>query len=143
MFRRFSSNLKIVNILVLFSFLCTLIAPYAPAQSLNLPAAGEFVNLSYTYSFPVLRGIKFDPNDPLTIEFIIDTADKPGISRDEAAPLIRYFLAALTIPEEDIWVNLSPYENDTVVSENLGVTDLGKDLLSQDYVLKKLLSYLS
>jgi hypothetical protein len=28
--------------------------------------------------------------------------------RTEAAKLIKYFLASLTIPEKDLWVNLSP-----------------------------------
>ena len=50
----------------------------------------------------------------------------------------KYFLAGLTIPEGDLWVNLSPYEKDRMVPEALGQTDLGRDLLAQDYILKQL-----
>jgi len=28
--------------------------------------------------------------------------------KDESRKLIKYFLASLTIPEKDLWVNLSP-----------------------------------
>ena len=29
--------------------------------------------------------------------------------------MIKYFFAALTIPDKDIWVNLSPYEKDRMI----------------------------
>ena len=115
----------------------------AYAESLNLTPINQFVPLSNTYSFPVLKGLKLDPNNPLTLEFIVDTADKRDIAEEEASNLVRYFLAGLTIPEEEIWVNLSPYEKERVIPENLGQTDLGKDLLSQDYLLKQLTSSLT
>ncbi len=44
----------------------------------------------------------------------------------------------MTIPEKDLWVNLSPYEKDRIVPEALGQTALGRDLLAQDYFLKQL-----
>jgi phosphotransferase system HPr-like phosphotransfer protein len=47
-------------------------------------------------------------------------------------------MAGLTIPEGDLWVNLSPYEKSRMVPEALGQTDLGRDLLAQDYILKQL-----
>ncbi|MBF0593602.1 MAG: hypothetical protein HQL22_01395, partial [Candidatus Omnitrophica bacterium] len=49
-----------------------------------------------------------------------------------------YFLAALTTPEKDFWVNLSPYENDRIVPEAFGRTQMGQDLLEQDYILKQI-----
>ncbi|MDO8675846.1 MAG: histidine phosphatase family protein [Candidatus Omnitrophota bacterium] len=52
--------------------------------------------------------------------------------------LIKYFLTALTIPEKDLWVNLSPYEKDRMIAENLGKTQMGQDMLAQDYILKQL-----
>ncbi len=55
--------------------------------------------------------------------------------------LIKYFMAALTIPEEDLWVNLSPYEAHRITPQKLGETELGKSLLSQDYILKQLIQY--
>jgi hypothetical protein len=56
----------------------------------------------------------------------------------DANRLIKYFLASLTVPEKDLWVNLSPYEEDRIAPESLGPTDLGKELLEQDYILKQL-----
>lgn len=115
----------------------------AYAESLNLSPVNQFIPLSNTYSFPILKGLKFDPANPLEMKFIIDTADKREVTKEEAATLIRYFLASLTIPEEEIWVNLSPYEEDKIIPPALAQTDLGKDLLSQDYLLKQLTSSLT
>jgi hypothetical protein len=58
--------------------------------------------------------------------------------KQQANQLVKYFLAGLTIPEGDLWVNLSPYEKNRMVPEALGQTDLGRDLLAQDYILKQL-----
>ena len=52
--------------------------------------------------------------------------------------LIKYFLASLTVPEKDLWVNLSPYEKDRMIAPNLGQTTMGRDMLAQDYILKQL-----
>ena len=73
----------------------------------------------------------------MRIDFIIDTKDKKDVSQNEAAKLIRYFLAGLTIPEKDLWVNLSPYEKERIVPNELGQTELGRELLEQDYILKQ------
>ncbi len=58
--------------------------------------------------------------------------------KQQVNQLVKYFLAGLTIPESDLWVNLSPYEKDRMVPEALGQTNLGRDLLAQDYILKQL-----
>src|SRR5882672_274307 len=42
------------------------------------------------------------------------------------------------MPEKDLWVNLSPYEKDRTIPEALSQTDMGRDLLAQDYILKQL-----
>ena len=63
--------------------------------------------------------------------------------KSESRELIKYFLTSLTVPEKDLWVNLSPYEKDRVIPENLSFTELGKDLLGEDYVLKQLMSSLT
>ncbi|MCP4651832.1 MAG: hypothetical protein GY858_00380 [Candidatus Omnitrophica bacterium] len=109
----------------------------------NLPAPTTLVPLSKVHSQPSLKGLKIDPNDPFKFEFIIDPADQEDISDKEMIRLVNYFLAALTIPEEDLWVNLSPHEQDRVTSDNLAITDLGKDLLKEDYILKQLVSTLT
>ena len=49
--------------------------------------------------------------------------------------MVEYFLASLTIPDDEMWVNLSPYEKDWIISEGLGLTSMGRDLLAQDYML--------
>ena len=63
----------------------------------------------------LIRGIQIHPNDPLKFNFLIDPGDS-GVTgpalRAEANKMIKYFLAALTVPEDQIWVNLSPYEGD-------------------------------
>ncbi|HQP10866.1 MAG TPA: nucleoside-diphosphate kinase, partial [Candidatus Omnitrophota bacterium] len=56
----------------------------------------------------------------------------------ESEKLVKYFLASMTIPKDDLWVNLSPYENDRIIPEELGKTELGRDMLAQDYILKQL-----
>lgn len=118
------------------------LTPLSAAQTsvYNLPAPTSFVPLSEVQSHPVLKGIKIDPKDPFNLEFIIDTKNKENVDETEVNRLIEYFLAAVTIPEKDLWVNLSPFEGDRVTSEKLGFTNLGKDLLGKDYILKQLLS---
>jgi len=113
------------------------------AIAYSLPSPTQILPLSKWHSYPVLKGIRIDPEDPLNLEFIIDTASQEDVNKEEASRLIRYFLAGLTLPDEELWVNLSPYEEERVVSDALALTDLGKDMLSQDYVLKQLLSSLT
>ncbi len=63
---------------------------------------------------------------------------KADALKTEASKLIKYFLAALTVPEKDLWVNLSPYEKDRIVPDAFGQTEMGRDLLAQDYLLKQI-----
>ena len=37
-----------------------------------------------------------------------------------------------------MWVNLSPYEKDRIVPDAFGQTEMGRDLLAQDYILKQI-----
>ena len=130
---------KIVCLSVVISFLGNMVFPaWLKASELALPSPIQFVNLSGPHSFAVLKGLKFDPKDPLMMKFIIDNGDEQDVSEEEASNLVRYFLAGLTIPAENLWVNLSPYEKDRVAPDILARTDLGKDLLSQDYLLKQI-----
>jgi hypothetical protein len=101
---------------------------------------------SAPYDPPVLRGIKFDPADPLKFDFIIYEGQNhlgKAALEEESAKLIRYFLAGLTIPEEDLWVNLSPYEHDKIAPQEFSQTDIGKEMLAQDYLLKQLAASLT
>ena len=58
--------------------------------------------------------------------------------KQESTKLIKYFLASLTIPEKDLWVNLSPYEKNRIVPDAFGKTEMGRDLLAEDYMLKQI-----
>ena len=75
----------------------------------------------------------------MRFDFILDVGDgsKPFL-REESSKLIKYFLASLTIPEKDLWVNLSPYEKDRVIPQSFGLTEMGRDLLAEDYMLKQI-----
>jgi glycosyltransferase involved in cell wall biosynthesis len=126
---------------LLFVFLSNvlIISPIC-AQPLTLPAAGSRIVLSEIYSPIQLKGIKVNPHNPLKFEFVLDKGDeKPDVNlRNESIRLIKYFLAALTVPDKDLWVNLSPYEKDRITADSFGITEMGRDLLGQDYILKQL-----
>lgn len=109
----------------------------------SMPAPGEMVTTSPEFVPVTIKGIKIFPKDPLRFDFIIDTGSD-SLSREnlkiESSKLIKYFLASLTIPEEDLWVNLSPYEENRIVPSNFGITEMGRDLLAQDYMFKQITS---
>ncbi|MBF0388460.1 MAG: hypothetical protein HQL20_11560 [Candidatus Omnitrophica bacterium] len=115
------------------------------AQHAVLPAPGSMMPLSAAFAPPLLKGIRVYRNDPFRFDFILDQGDpkeaRPGLisgSRSlSAARMLKYFLASLTVPEKDLWVNLSPYEKDRIVPEAFGQTEMGRDLLAQDYILKQ------
>jgi galactose mutarotase-like enzyme/CheY-like chemotaxis protein len=117
--------------------------PQAMAQALNLPAPGTMVTVSDAFTPVMMKGLKVHPENPLQFDFLIDSghsgmALQSDAFKAESDRLIRYFLASLTIPEKDLWVNLSPYEHDRMINAELGKTGLGRDMLAQDYILKQL-----
>ncbi len=136
--------LRFMNGCILLSFVSSVVLPppYSHAQeSLFLPAPGTMVVASPNFIPAVMKGIKIFPDNPLRFDFIIDTGHSNlagDALKTESTKLIKYFLATLTIPEDDLWVNLSPYEKDRIIPDKFGVTEMGRDLLAQDYVLKQL-----
>ena len=48
----------------------------------------------------------------------------------------------MTVPDKDQWVNLSPYEKNRIIEGDFGKTEMGHDLLAQDYLLKQITSSL-
>ena len=119
---------------------------FLPTQSyaqsvLNLPAPGVMVTTSTVFIPPVLKGLIINPEQPFQFDFVFDSGDsvltKEEI-QDESTKLIKYFLASLTMPEDELWVNLSPYEKDRIIPYEFGKTEMGRDLLAQDYLLKQL-----
>ena len=142
--RKQSFLFKSTALAIVITFLTGSIVPppKVGAQSvLNLPIPGSMVHLSPAYAPAILKGIKIFPDNPLRFDFIVDTGDTTLTGKDlksESAKLIKYFLAALTVPEDDLWVNLSPYESDRIIPKAFGATEMGRDLLAQDYILKQL-----
>jgi hypothetical protein len=71
----------------------------------------SWVSVSGEFTPSVMQAIKIDPDDPFHISFFFrngqERPDEP-VLRSEALRLVGYFLAALTIPEDEVWVNLSP-----------------------------------
>ncbi|MBF0489767.1 MAG: 50S ribosomal protein L11 methyltransferase [Candidatus Omnitrophica bacterium] len=143
---------KLISIVLLVSFLTTTQGSHiVQAQELTLPVAGVRGHLSPEFNPPILRGIKVYPDNPFRFEFVLDQGDRTSLEaksesilakedylKTESTKLIKYFLASLTVPEKDLWVNLSPYEKDRIVPESFGQTEMGRDLLAQDYILKQI-----
>ena len=93
------------------------------------------------YNPAIIRGLAINPDNPLQFDFIIDTGDDDlsgDVLHAESTKLIKYFLTSLTVAEDNMWVNLSPYEKDRIIPEGFGRTEMGRDLLAQDYLLKQL-----
>ncbi len=135
---------RVVLILTLFSFVSGLVLPPQAVQAniLSLPAPGSLVTVSEAFTPAILKGLTIHPENPLQFDFIIDKGDEiPDVDtglKPVSTKLIKYFLASLTTPEEDLWVNLSPYEKDRITADGFGHTEMGRDLLAQDYLLKQL-----
>ena len=125
----------------LVAFVATSV-PLSYAQSVvPMPAPGTMVALSGSFAPPTLKGIKVHQDNPFRLDFILDKGNSVNSIEQlklESTRLIKYFLASVTVPEKDLWVNLSPYEKDRIVPDAFGVTEMGRDLLAQDYMLKQI-----
>jgi len=117
------------------------------AQILSyMPAPNQLITSGQNYDLPYLVGMRFDTDNPLEFTFVLNrgSLERDGMRiRREVDKNARYFLAALSLPAKDLWVNLSPYESGRIISSTLSLTDLGKDMLGEDYVLKQLASSLT
>jgi hypothetical protein len=135
---------KILSLTVIVCFFLTSLTPLPQAHAdsvLGLPAPGTMVRITSQFQPAIIKGIKVDPDNPLLFNFLIDPGQivlNQDEQKSEYRKLIKYFLAALTTPEHDMWVNLSPYEHHRMTSNNLGQTEMGRDMLAQDYILKQL-----
>jgi len=138
---------KIIIIPILsFAFITSQVLPIraiyaAVSPSAILPEAGTLLEPTPNYYPAIMHGISLYPDNPLQFDFIIDSGDdylKGEAFSAEATKLIKYFMAALTVPDKEQWVNLSPYEKDRIIPKSFGITAMGRDLLSQDYLLKQL-----
>ncbi len=146
----FRQTRKAVSIVILAAFIITSIK--SPAYSstplttsadtvLSLPALGTMVNLSPEFTPAHLKGMIIHPQDAFKFDFIVYKGDRELTGeqkKEEYTKLIKYFLASLAVPDDDQWVNLSPYEKDRIIKDDFGKTLMGRDLLAQDYILKQI-----
>ncbi len=131
-------------VLIVFVFSC-ITPPCGFAQSVSalglMTQPGAQVGLTGAYMPSYLKGMVINPGDPFKFDFIIYRGDEnfTDLQKQQQYPkLIKYFLAALAVPDTDQWVNLSPYEKDRIIPASFGNTEMGRDLLAQDYLLKQL-----
>ena len=127
-------------------FLPISMAQIHPETVADLPTAGTMILNSEDFTPVIVKGVTIDPENPLRFDFIVDTGDTHLAENQftqESYQLIKYFLASLTIPEDEMWVNLSPYEQERIIPDGLGVTEMGRDLLAQDYLLKQVTASLA
>src|SRR5476651_1029044 len=141
----FKQMRRAVSIIILVAFIATSIKSPAYAQIVDpmphLPTPGTMVHLSPEFTPAYLKGIVIHPENALKFDFIIYKGDKvltDAQKRLEYTKLTKYFLASLAIPDDDQWVNLSPYEKDRIIKDDFGKTEMGRDLLAQDYMLKQI-----
>jgi hypothetical protein len=146
---------RLLNFFVLVTFCFSNISGYAQAISPGQPSKDalggqgnpaptlNLLPVSQPLSHATLKGIKVNPDNLFDLKFIIDTNNDKDINKDEAQVLVNYFFAGLTLPEKDLWVNLSPYEQSRIIPDSTATTQLGEGLLSQDYLLKQLASSLT
>ena len=136
--------------LFVFRILCCFIAGVVLVSlfSREISALGQTVlsgavSLSVEKDLPFVRGVNFDPSNPFEMDFIIDPAGHKQVSTAERQKLLRYFLAALTIADDKLWVNLSPDEQYRIIDPAVEKTEIGQVLLEQDLVLKQLAASLT
>jgi len=145
---RFNPTFRVLAAFVCFCFLYEIIvtdilrlqssvasAQFNPSANLVMPSAA--------FLPPALKAIHIDPQAPLEIDFIIDSADQSKVNQQEVNKLVQYFLATMTTPEQDMWVNLSPYESKRIIAPQFGETSAGRELLAQDQMLKQLAASLT
>ncbi len=149
-FQRSSKTLssRIFSFFLAFTFIFSSIMPTGAAAQLiptpaPMPVVGSMVPVSGSYTPAIIRGLEIVPDNPLAFSFMVDlgdsglTAESPEL-KNIGQRLINYFMAGLTVPKDEFWVNLSPYEQNRIIPDSLGQTEMGRDMLAQDYLLKQL-----
>ncbi len=94
------------------------------------------------YSPPTLKSLIVHPESTDNyFDFILDTQEEPVENEEKLEPmakeLIDYFFLGITLPSEDLWVNLNSVRQNAITSPRLALTDIGKVLLEADLRLKK------
>ncbi|MDP8211906.1 MAG: ATP-binding protein [Candidatus Zapsychrus exili] len=130
---------KTISVFITLAFSCNIALPaYAQSAFANNP-----IVLGTTFTPAVIKGLRVSVDNPLKFNFIVDRGGFEGAElKGEYTKLIKYFLASLTTKEDDMWVNLNPREQNRIIPQSFGQTEMGRDLLSQDYLLKQITSSL-
>ncbi|MBF0478450.1 MAG: hypothetical protein HQL26_03105, partial [Candidatus Omnitrophica bacterium] len=115
----------------------------ANAQTTLVIPQVALLSPSVSFSLPTLKGIALDAADPFKMNFIVEAGNNSLVQQDQIKQLTQYFLTFLTIPEKDLWVNLSPHESNRIITADLESTSVGRDMLVQDYILKQLAASLT
>ncbi|MFC1698750.1 hypothetical protein ACFL1I_02155 [Candidatus Omnitrophota bacterium] len=94
------------------------------------------------YTPPTLKSLIVHPESTDNyFDFILDTQEEPVEDEDSLEPiakeLIDYFFLGITLPSDDLWVNLNSVRQNAITSPRLALTDIGKVLLEADLTLKK------
>ncbi len=131
----------IINSIIaaIFAVQTLLIVPQVQAQ--QLPEVGSMISLTPAFQPALMVGMSVNPSDPFQFEFFVDGGEQdlaPEAFKQLSVQFIKYFMAALTVPEEEMWVNLSPGEHDRIIPPDFSRTAMGRDLLAEDYMLKQL-----
>jgi len=136
-----TSLFRFIVSVVLVAFIGLLPAQPSYAQvSIVMPAPGQMIHITRHFEPPQMVGLKINLKDPFNFDFIMDRGETPmsdSVEKEEFNKIIKYFLVALTMPNSDMWVNLSPYESKRIIPKVFGQTEMGRDLLAQDYILKQ------
>lgn len=134
-----------VTSLLTTTFISPVYAQLAVNPLTGLPQPGTALNTSDAFEPLLVTGLHLYPDNPYQLDFILNRGqtqlDQNQITA-QTQELVKYFLAALTTPSDEMWVNLSPQEAERVIPEGFGKTQMGRDLLAQDYLLKQLTSSL-
>lgn len=127
---------KITTIFLILIFTGT----SALSAPLPIDVSSSVETISRTNLAAMAMGLKFDAGQPVDVQMIIDPADSNASESDiksQAQTFMEYFMAGLTMRQDQLWVNLSPLEPDRIIPEPLSQTQLGRGLLVQDYLLKQ------
>lgn len=122
----------------------------------TISSIAESIKLT-PYTPPTLKSLIIHPDSSDNyFDFILDTADsnlanlptqstavgqvirlESGGLEDAAKELIDYFFLGITLPSDDLWVNLNSVRKGEITSPRLALTDIGKVLLEADLTLKR------
>src|SRR3989338_2453002 len=103
--RPFLAVRRAIASLIALAFLLNTILPANAQNILSLPTPGIRIGLSPDFTPALLNAVKVDPQNPFRFDFIVDVGDadlRDQALKDESNKLIKYFLASLTTPEDDL-----------------------------------------